>query len=340
MIGMAITGIKKPLEQIDIDRPAIKQDDKNIIVKIHACAVCHTDIDELEGRFENLRLPVIPGHQIVGTVEEKGGKVNKFKIGNRVGIGWINSACGTCYYCKNGMENLCSSFVATGRDVNGGYTEYISVNENYAALIPDNLTNEEASPLLCAGAVGYRALKLAGIKDGMNVGFVGFGASNHLVLKIALKLYPNSKLFVFARSKQEREFALELGAFCSLDTGETSSEKLQAIIDTTPVWKPAVDALKNLAPNGRMVINAIRKEDSDKNYLANIDYERDLWMEKEIKSTANVTFKDIEETLEIASKFNIKPEFQLFDLKEANTAIEEIKAKKIKGAKVLKINNG
>ncbi len=337
MHAMAITAIKKSLEPLEFKKPEIRNRDNDILIKINACAVCHTDIDEQEGRFEGLKLPVIPGHQIAGYVIEKGKNVKKFKIGERAGIGWINSACGKCYYCKSGFENLCPYFVATGRDVNGGYAEYISINENYAIPIPDNLTDEEASPLLCAGAVGYRALILSGIKNGMNLGFVGFGASNHLVLKIARKLFPDSKLFVFARSKPEQQFALELGAFYSSSPEVPSPEKLNAIIDTTPAWAPMANSLKNLASGGRLIINAIRKDVVDKNYLTNIDYERDLWMEKEIKSIANVTRKDIEETLAIASKFKIKPEFQTFSLENANAAIREIKEKKIKGAKVLKI---
>ncbi|MHB8282830.1 MAG: alcohol dehydrogenase catalytic domain-containing protein, partial [bacterium] len=298
----------------------------------------HTELDEIEGRIKPIKLPIIPGHQIVGRIIETGKDVKKLQKGDRVGIGWINSACGKCEYCKNGYENLCSEFVSTGKDVDGGYAEYIKINENYAALIPENFTDEEASPLLCAGAVGYRALKLTNIEDKMNLGFLGFGASNYLVLQIAKAIYPNSKFFVFARSENERKFAKELGAYWCGDITETPVEKLNAIIDTTPVWMPVVEVLKNLKPNGRLVINNIRKEDFDKDYLINIDYPRDLWMEKEIKSVANVTFNDIKEVLSIASKYNIKPEYQIYDLLDANKAIIDIKEKRIKGAKVLKIS--
>lgn len=305
------------------------------LVKIHACGVCHTEIDEIEGRIEPIKLPVVPGHQIVGTVIETGKKVRKLRIGEKVGIGWINSACGTCEYCRNGFENLCPNFVATGKDVDGGYAEYIKVNENYAAKIPENLTDEESAPLLCGGAVGYRALKLANIANGINLGLLGFGASNHIVLKIAAKIYPSAKFFVFARAEAERKLALSLGASWSGDIECIPPEKLDAIIDTTPVWRPVVEALKFLKPGGRMVINNIRKETIDKDILRNIDYGRDLWMEKEIKSVANVTFSDITETLEVASKFGIKPELQVYSLTEANKALSEIKNKKILGAKVL-----
>ena len=327
---------KTPLSEVETEIPKINKNET--LIKISACAVCHTELDEIEGRIRPINLPVIPGHQIVGKVVETGSEVNRLRIGDRVGIGWINSACGKCEYCKSGLENLCADFVATGKDVNGGYAEYTKINENYAAIIPENFTDEEASPLLCAGAVGYRALKLSGIKNGMNLGFLGFGASNHLVLKIAQAVFPNIKLFVFARSENERKHALRLGANWSGDIKEIPPEKLHSVIDTTPVWMPAAEVMKNIRPGGRLVINNIRKEDFDKDYLINIDYSRDLWMEKEIKSVANVTFADIEEVLQTASKYNIKPEFQLYGLNEANTALTEIKNKNILGAKVLKIS--
>ena len=327
---------KTPLIAAETEIPKINKNE--VLVKINACAVCHTELDEIEGRIQPINLPVIPGHQIVGRVIETGSEVNKLRIGDRVGIGWINSACGKCEYCKSGFENLCVNFVATGKDVNGGYAEYTKINENYAAIIPESFTDEEASPLLCAGAVGYRALKLSEIKNGMNLGFLGFGASNHLVLKIAKAIFPDSKFFVFARSENERKLALRLGSYWSGDIKDIPPEKLHSVIDTTPVWMPVVEIMKNIKPGGRLVINNIRKENFDKGYILNLDYARDLWMEKEIKSVANVAFADIKEVLEIAARFNIKPEFQIYDLKEANTALYEVKNKKIEGAKVLKVS--
>lgn len=325
-----------PLDYYDTEIPDIKDDE--VLIKIGACAVCHTELDEIEGRITPMKLPVIPGHQIVGKIIKTGKNVKKLKESDRVGVGWINSACGKCWYCQNGLENLCADFVATGKDVNGGYAEYTKVRENYAALIPDSFSDEEASPLLCAGAVGYRSLKLTGITNGLNLGFLGFGASNHLVLQIAAVLYPDSKLFVFARSSNERAIAKKLGAFWTGDTADTPPEKINAIIDTTPVWKPITDILQHLAPAGRLVINNIRKENYDIEYLKNIDYARDLWMEKEIKSVANVTFNDIKEVIEIAYKFNIKPQIEIYSLSDANNAILDIKNRKINGSKVLKIS--
>ncbi len=198
-------------------------------------------------------------------------------------------------------------------------------------------SDAQAAPLLCAGAIGYRSLRLANIIDGQNLGLTGFGASAHLVLKLSRHLYPRTKVFVFARSERERNFALDLGATWAGSGADESPQKLQAIIDTTPAWKPVVEALKNLAPAGRLIINAIRKEETDKDYLRQIDYPRDLWLEKEIKSVANVTRRDIEEFLALAAKIPIIPEIEEYPFTEANRALVELKEGKIRGAKVLKM---
>ena len=195
----------------------------------------------------------------------------------------------------------------------------------------------EAAPLLLAGAIGYRSLRLTGLEDGQNLGLTGFGASAHLVLKMVRKRYPNSQVFVFARSDAERAFARELGATWAGDTLEQSPEKLHSIIDTTPAWTPIVEALENLEPGGRLVINAIRKEDGDKDVLLRLDYPGHLWREKEIKSVANVTRADVREFLQLAAEIPLKPEVREYALEDANQALTEIKAKDIRGAKVLRI---
>jgi len=263
--------------------------------------------------------------------------VTRFRGGEQVGVGWIHSACGKCAFCLREEENLCGSFRATGRDVNGGYAEYMTVPEDYAHPIPEVFTDAEAAPLLCAGAIGYRSLRLSGLKDGQSLGLTGFGASAHLVLMMVRHRYPLTRVFVFARSPREREFALELGAVWAGDTGEIPPEKLHAIIDTTPVWKPVVDALACLEPGGRLVINAIRKEDIDRDYLLKLDYPCHLWMEKEIKSVANVARRDIVEFLKLAGEIPIRPEVQEYPLEDANRALLELKQRRIRGAKVLKI---
>jgi propanol-preferring alcohol dehydrogenase len=326
---------KNPLEMSDVPDPV--PGEKEILVKVSACGVCHTELDEIEGRTPPPKFPIILGHEIVGRVVKTGSNAGKFTIGDRVGIGWIYSACQECKFCLEGNENLCENFRATGRDANGGYAEYTKVIEDFAYKIPDVFSDSEAAPLLCAGAIGYRSLRLTGIKDGQNLGLTGFGASAHLVLKMARHKYPHSKVFVFARSKKEREFAQELGAVWAGDTDEESPEKLDCIIDTTPVWKPIVEALKNLVGGGRLVINAIRKEDVDKKYLVRLNYPTHLWLEKEIKSVANVERRDISEFLELAATIPIKPEVEEFTLEEANTALLELKERKIRGAKVLRI---
>ena len=327
---------KTPLQPTNLPDPV--PGEKEILVKVSACGVCHTELDEIEGRTPPPRLPVVLGHQIVGRVEETGGKASTFRIGDRVGIGWIYSACGKCRFCLEGNENLCRSFTATGRDANGGYAQYMTVLEDFAYHIPDVFSDSEAAPLLCAGAIGYRSLRLTGLKDGQKLGLTGFGASAHLVLKMATHRYPNSKVFVFARSAKERAFSRELGAVWGGDTEEESPEKLDGIIDTTPVWKPVVEALKNLEPGGRLVINAIRKEEVDKEYLLRLDYPTHLWLEKEIKSVANVSRRDVSEFLALAAEMRIKPEVQEFALEEANKALVELKTRRIRGAKVLRID--
>jgi propanol-preferring alcohol dehydrogenase len=322
-----------PLKLVDL--PIGEPENSEILVRVSACGVCHTELDEIEGRTVPPRFPIVLGHEVVGRVEKAGRGAKRFRIGDRVGIGWIYDSCGTCDFCGEGNENLCESFRATGRDAHGGYAEFILVSEDFAYPIPDLFSDAEAAPLLCAGGVGYRSLKLTGIKDGQNLGLTGFGASGHLVLKMVRHKYPNVGIYVFARSDAQREFALELGARWAGDTEEESPVKLEAIIDTTPVWKPVVEALKNLRSGGRLVINAIRKEDVDKDYLLNVDYQGHLWLEKEIKSVANVTRRDISEFLDLASQIPIKPEVEEYKLEEANAALRALRSGDVRGAKVL-----
>jgi propanol-preferring alcohol dehydrogenase len=327
---------KAPLRLVDLPIP--EPGEKEVLVRVSSCGVCHTELDEVEGRTPPPRLPVILGHQVVGRVEKEGARATHFKTGDRVGVGWIHSACGACKFCREGDENLCPEFRATGRDVNGGYAQYMTVPEDFAYRIPAVFSDSEAAPLLCAGAIGYRSLRLTGLQDGQNLGLTGFGASAHLVLKMACHRYPHTRIFVFARSERERAFAQELGAAWAGDPSEDPPEKLDCIIDTTPVWKPIVEALKNLQPGGRLVINAIRKEEGDKEVLRQMDYPLHLWLEKEIKSVANVARRDVREFLDLAAQIPIKPEVQEFALEGANQALVELKERKVRGAKVLRID--
>jgi len=261
-----------PLELAELPNPL--PGEHEILIKVSACGVCHTELDEIEGRTPPPRLPVVLGHQVVGRVVSSGppgppsppcppspprsggsgdsqpresaspprsggsgdSQPTRFNIGDRVGVAWIYSACGHCKFCLSGNENLCADFRATGRDANGGYAQYMTVREDFAYPIPDVFSDVEAAPLLCAGAIGYRSLMLANLQDGQKLGLTGFGASAHLVLKMVRHHYPGVKVFVFARSAQEQAFARELSAVWAGDTLEESPEKLDSIIDTTPVW--------------------------------------------------------------------------------------------------------
>ncbi len=388
----------KPLDLTELAQPEVEAG--QVLLRLSVCGVCHTELDEIEGRTPPPRLPVIPGHQAVGVIEKIGPQLNSdlgrfvttevvttmpsqvdekrnsdlgrfvttevvttmpsqvdekrssdpgrpattevvttgpLKVGDRVGVAWIFSACGKCKFCLSGRENLCSEFRATGRDAPGGYAEYMVALADFVHPIPASLSEAEAAPLLCAGAVGYRALRLANLEDGQILGLSGFGASNHLVLKAARARYPGSKIFVFSRNPQERQLALELGATWSGGFDETPPEKMSAMIDATPVWKPILEGMKHLEPGGRMVINAIRKEELDRQELLKLDYPSQLWLEKEIKSVANVTRQDVREFLQLAAEAGIRPEYQEYELKDANQALQDVKQGKIRGAKVLRV---
>ena len=320
----------EPLAPAELPNP--KPGKGEVLVRIAMCGVCHTELDEIEGRTPPPSLPIVPGHEIVGYVAELGAGCARFGIGQRVGIGWIYSSDGS------EEENLSERFQATGRDVNGGYAEYIVVPEKYAFPIPEVFSDAEAAPLLCAGGVGYRSLKLAGIRDGEVLGLTGFGGSGHLVLQLARHLYPATRVFVFARSEHERAFALELGADWAGDTADVPPEAPHAIIDTTPAWKPVLAALECLRPGGRLVINAIRKEARDRDLMAAIRYEDHLWMEKEVKTVANVTSRDLEEFLPIAAEIPLHVEVEEYRLENANEALAALRSGHVRGAKVLNIS--
>ena len=329
---------EKPLEMADL--PVPQPNSKQILVKVLACGVCHTELDEIEGRLQ-ARLPIILGHEIVGRVEGMGSKVTKFKPGDRVGIAWINSVCGKCHFCQEGNENLCLEFQGTGYHANGGYAEYTVVSEDFAYKIPEEFKDTQAAPLLCAGAIGYRALKLTNLQDGQILGLFGFGASAHIAIQIAKHKYLNSRVFVFTRPQQERhqKLARKLGADWIGATGDTPPAKLNCAIDFTPAWKPVVEALRVLEKGGRVVINAIRKEETDKDSLLKLDYPTHLWLEKEIKSVANITRRDAEDFLSLAAEIPISPKVREFNLEQANEALNLLKQGKIQGAAVLRMAN-
>jgi propanol-preferring alcohol dehydrogenase len=326
---------EKPLKLANLPRPVPGQG--QILVKVSACGVCHTELDEIEGRVAPSRLPMILGHEIVGRVEALGPGTSKFTKGGRVGIAWINRACGKCSFCLKGEENLCETAAWTGKDADGGYAEYTVVSEDFAYPIPGRFTDVQAAPLLCAGVIGYRALRLSGIEDGKVLGLYGFGASAHIVIQVAKYRYPNGRVFVFTRpqQKEHQDLAMKLGADWIGATGDACPEKLDCAIDFTPVGEPVREALRNLQKGGRVVINAIRKATP----IPELDYTEHLWYEKELKSVANVTRRDAQEFLALAAQIPIVPETQEFKLEEANEALILLKEGGMRGAGVLKLTD-
>ncbi|MFH2051090.1 MAG: zinc-dependent alcohol dehydrogenase family protein [bacterium] len=332
-----ITPGSLPLRLTDLPDP--EPGPGRVLIRVRTCGVCHTELDEIEGRTPPPRLPVVLGHQVVGEVVGHGEGVTAPAIGARVGVGWIASACGECDHCLAGDDNLCPEFQATGCDIDGGYAELMTVPARYAHPLPDALDDVHTAPLLCAGAIGWRSLRLCNLADGQRLGLTGFGGSGHLVLQLARHLYPSTGVFVFARDPGARAFARELGADWAGGTEDEPPAPLDAVIDTTPAWLPVVKALERLAPGGRLVINAIRKEEGDKQALMDLDYARHLWQEREIKSVANVAGRDITEFLELAAAAKLRPEVEVYDLADANRALVELRSGGVRGAKVLRISS-
>jgi propanol-preferring alcohol dehydrogenase len=322
----------EPLELADLPIP--EPGFGEILVRVRACGICRTELDEIEGRIRP-KLPVIPGHQIVGIVEGSGPGTSRFERGERVGIAWIHSACGECRHCRRGNENLCDQFRGTGCDVDGGYAEYTIVPEDFAYPIPERFSDSQAAPLLCAGAIGYRALGLTGMEDGDTLALYGFGASNHIVLQMAKYKYPSSKIFVFTKRGDDppARLARELGADWVGATGEAPPEKYDRAIDTTPFGDVIKAALRHLEDGGRLVINNIRKETP----IRELEYADCLWGEKEMKSVKNITRRDVREFLQLAAEIPIVPEITEFRLEEANRALLALKRGEYRGAGVLKI---
>jgi propanol-preferring alcohol dehydrogenase len=320
---------KGPLQMMDVPDPVPKP--KEILVKVSVCGVCHTELDEIEGRVQPM-LPVILGHEIVGRVEGMGKEVRKFNPGDRVGIAWIHSACGNCHFCQEGNENLCSEFRGTGCHANGGYSKYTVVSEDFAYSIPDRFSDSGAAPLLCAGAIGYRDLRLSGIKPGQTLGLFGFGASAHIVLQVAG--YWGCEIFVFTRSEEHRKLAQKLGAVWAGGPTDKPPKRLHAAIDFTPVGETVRSALSVLEKGGRLVVAVIRKRTP----VPPLEYAQFLWDEKEIKSVANITRRDALDFLPLAAQIPIVPEVQEFRLEEANIALLRLKQGEIQGAGVLRIS--
>ena len=323
---------RKPLRLVDLPIP--KPDSHQVLVEISACGVCHTELDEIEGRLIPSKLPIILGHEIVGRVKAMGSEVIRFKEGDRVGITWLNWACGKCSFCLSGHENLCEDAKWTGKDVDGGYAQYTVISEDFAHSIPERFSDSEAAPLLCAGVIGYRALRLSGLTNGESLGLYGFGASAHIVLQIVKYKYPDSKVFVFTRSQDHRDLARDLGADWTGRAEDSPPENVKRAIDFTPVGQTVREALRILEKGGRLIINVIRKVDP----IPELDYTKHIWHEKEITSVANVSARDAKEFLPLAADIPIITKTQRFTLEEANEALMMLKQGMIQGAGILQIN--
>jgi propanol-preferring alcohol dehydrogenase len=314
------------LRWVDVPTPALGEHD--LLIKVSVCGVCHTDLHIVEGDIELPKLPVIPGHQIVGRVEKTGTSVNRFKIGDRVGVPWLNWACGQCEYCLRGQENLCDYARFTGYHVDGGYADYQVTDERFAYAIPEVFSDEQAAPLLCAGVVGYRALKLAGAREAKRLGLYGFGASAHIAIQIAR--YWGVETYVFTRSPGHRKLAEELGAVWTGASGDDPGVLMDSSIIFAPAGQLVPEALKPLRKGGTLVLAGIHMSP-----IPELDYSL-IWGERVIRSVANATRADAEEMLALAAQIPIRTELQTFPMDQANEALSKLKRSEIKGAAVLK----
>ena len=319
---------KNPLGLADIPDPEPGPED--ILVKIKVCGVCHTDLHTVEGELPEVKLPIIPGHEVVGTVEKKGENAIRFEKGDRVGVSWLYKSCGFCSFCRGGRENLCKSAQFTGYHVNGGYAQFIVVSENYAYAVPPGFTDEEAAPLLCAGIIGYRSLRLSEVRPGQRLALYGFGASAHVVIQIAV--HWGCQVYVFSRSKEHRDLAEKLGAIWTGTVKDKPPSKVDSAIIFAPAGELVIDALGVLERGGTLALAGIYMTP-----IPEIDYVKYLYHGRTLRSVANATRKDGRELLKIATEIPIKTTIKAYPLEEANEVLQLLKESKIDGAAILKI---
>jgi len=300
-----------------------------IRLHIHVCGVCHTDLHTVEGELDLPRLPLTPGHQIVGSVDKLGPGSQRFQVGDRVGVAWLYWACGECEFCVEGQENLCLRARFTGLQADGGYAEYIVVAEDFAFPIPDVFSDEHAAPLLCAGIIGYRALRLSGIQPGQRLGLYGFGGSAHLTIQAAR--HWDCEVYVFTRSEAHRRHARDLGAVWAGDARDDVPRPLHASITFAPAGWIIPLALGHLRPGGTLAVNAIHTSP-----IPEMPYER-IYHERVLRSVTNFTRKDAEEFLRLAAEIPMHTDIETYPLAEANTALQRLKASAITGTAVLQI---
>jgi len=318
-----------PLKYLDINKPYPRNGE--VLIRIKCCGVCRTDLHIVEGELKAIKLPVIVGHQVIGIIEEVGENVNSIKIGDKVGVPWLYWSCGECKYCRMGLENLCDNALFTGYSVDGGYAEYMIAHKDFVHLIPSGLDDLHAAPLLCGGAIGYRALKLTKLLEAGKgrLGLFGFGSSAHMIIQVAVKR--GLDVYVFTRSKMRQEHALSLGAVWAGSPVDDPGVKMDASIVFAPAGWVAIEALKKLDKGGRLVLAGIYMTP-----IENLSYDL-LWLEREIKSVANVTRSDVREFLNEAAKIGVKTTITTYSLKNANEALFDLKHGKLKGSAVLSI---
>lgn len=317
-----------PLKLVDIETP--KPGPHEILVRVQVCGICHTDLHTVEGELDLPKKPVIPGHQVVGVVEKLGQGASRFKEGDRVGMAWLYFTCGKCPYCLQDRENLCENALFTGYHVDGGYAQYAVIHEDFAYPIPDRFSEEEAAPLLCAGIIGYRALRLSEIKPGQKLGLYGFGASAHVAIQVAV--YWGCKVYVFSRSKEHQKLAEDLGAVWTGKSSQIPPEKLDSAIIFAPAGEMVLDALKALNKGGTLALAGIYMTP-----IPQMDYTEHLYYERTVRSVTASTRKDGEELLQIAERIPIRTQITSFHLEEANKALQLLKQGLINGAGVLRI---
>lgn len=320
---------EEPLVMAEVDDPV--PGPRQVRIRVSACGICHTDLHVVEGELTPKKLPVIPGHQVVGTVDKLGKQVTRFSKGDRVGVAWLNWTCGECEFCRKGLENLCEKARFTGYDVDGGYAEYAAVHEDFAYRIPEGLPDVEAAPLLCAGIIGFRALRLSNVQKGERLGLYGFGASAHIVIQIARRW--GCEVYVFTRGEEHRELARKLGAAWAGTAEDKPLAKLQSAIIFAPAGKLVLDALRVLEKGGTLALAGIYMTP-----VPQMDYHEHLYFEKTIRSVANSTRKDAEDLLRIAGEIPVNTEVQTFALGDANRALLLLKQGKIQGAGVLRVS--
>jgi propanol-preferring alcohol dehydrogenase len=316
-----------PLAFVDVPMPQPAKGE--VLVRVSYCGVCRTDLHVIEGELAPRKSPVIPGHQVVGVVEKLGAGIRKLRAGSRVGVAWLHHTDGTCEYCRGGAENLCDDPAFTGYSVDGGYAEYIAASEDFVYAIPERFSDEQAAPLLCAGIIGFRSLRLSGIKAGGRLGFYGFGAAAHVAIQVAL--HWNVEVYASTRDERHQKLALDLGAKWTGGTFAEPPAKLDAAIVFAPAGEIVPAALRALRKGGTLVLGGIHMS-----MIPSFDYDL-LYQERVIRSVANNTRQDGEDFLRVAAEIPIRTHVQLFSLREANRALNALKNDAIPGAAVLRV---